>query len=105
MASFRIEKDSLGELKIPNTADYGIHTARAVENFPNTGVLLNHYPETGAITRHGDGHFAPFRHVLIATFLANPLSTVSTLLKKLMPFADTMPDMSCVTAITVTSPQ
>ena len=31
MASFRIEKDSLGEMKIPDTADYGIHTARAVE--------------------------------------------------------------------------
>ena len=45
MASFRIEKDSLGEMKIPDTADYGIHTARAVENFPITGVLLNHYPE------------------------------------------------------------
>jgi aspartate ammonia-lyase len=45
MASFRIEKDSLGEMKIPDTADYGIHTARAVENYPITGILLNHYPE------------------------------------------------------------
>ena len=45
MPSFRIEKDSLGEMKIPETADYGIHTARAVDNFPITGVLLNHYPE------------------------------------------------------------
>jgi len=44
MPSFRIENDSLGEMKIPETADYGIHTARAVENFPITGVLLNHYP-------------------------------------------------------------
>ena len=44
MAQFRIEKDSLGEMKIPDGADYGIHTARAVENFPITGVLLNHYP-------------------------------------------------------------
>ena len=45
MTQFRIEKDSLGEMKIPGGADYGIHTARAVENFPITGVLLNHYPE------------------------------------------------------------
>ena len=37
MPSFCIEKDSLGEMKIPETADYGIHTARAVENFPITG--------------------------------------------------------------------
>jgi aspartate ammonia-lyase len=45
MPSFRTEKDSIGEMKIPETADYGIHTARAVANFPITGVLLNHYPE------------------------------------------------------------
>jgi aspartate ammonia-lyase len=45
MLPFRIEKDSLGEMKIPEAADYGIHTARAVENFPITGILLNHYPE------------------------------------------------------------
>ena len=32
-------------MKIPEAADYGIHTARAVENFPITGILLNHYPE------------------------------------------------------------
>jgi aspartate ammonia-lyase len=45
MLPFRIEKDSLGEMNIPEAADYGIHTARAVENFPITGILLNHYPE------------------------------------------------------------
>jgi aspartate ammonia-lyase len=45
MSRVRIEKDSIGEMKIPETADYGIHTARAVENFPITGILLNHYPE------------------------------------------------------------
>jgi aspartate ammonia-lyase len=45
MLSHRIEKDSIGEMEIPDTADYGIHTARAVANFPITGVLLNHYPE------------------------------------------------------------
>jgi aspartate ammonia-lyase len=45
MPSVRIEKDSIGEMKIPETADYGIHTARAVANFPITGIILNHYPE------------------------------------------------------------
>ena len=39
MTSFRVEEESIGELKIPETADYGIHTARAVENFPITEVL------------------------------------------------------------------
>jgi aspartate ammonia-lyase len=41
----RIERDSIGEMTIPADADYGIHTARAAENFPITGILLRHYPE------------------------------------------------------------
>ena len=44
MSKFRIEKDSIGEMNIPADANYGVHTARAVENFPITGVLLYHYP-------------------------------------------------------------
>ena len=32
-------------MAIPADADYGIHTARAAENFPITGILLRHYPE------------------------------------------------------------
>ena len=31
--------------RFPPAPDYGIHTARAVENFPITGILLRHYPE------------------------------------------------------------
>src|SRR2546421_6823813 len=31
---FRIEKDSMGEMKVPAEAYYGAQTARAVENFP-----------------------------------------------------------------------
>lgn len=31
---FRIEKDSMGEVKVPETAIYGAQTQRAVENFP-----------------------------------------------------------------------
>ncbi len=33
MADFRIEKDYLGEKKIPSNAYYGIHTERSLENF------------------------------------------------------------------------
>jgi aspartate ammonia-lyase len=33
---FRTEQDSLGTLEIPAKALYGIHTARAIENFPYT---------------------------------------------------------------------
>jgi len=33
----RIERDSLGEFKVPADAWYGIQTARAVDNFPISG--------------------------------------------------------------------
>lgn len=35
---FRIEKDSLGEMRVPAHALYGVQTARAVENFPVSGL-------------------------------------------------------------------
>ena len=31
---YRIEKDSLGEMKVPGEALWGAQTQRAVENFP-----------------------------------------------------------------------
>ncbi|MFC5713369.1 aspartate ammonia-lyase [Thalassorhabdus alkalitolerans] len=37
MTEFRIEKDFLGEKKVPKDAYYGIQTIRAKENFPITG--------------------------------------------------------------------
>ncbi|AKS33760.1 aspartate ammonia-lyase [Mycolicibacterium goodii] len=41
----RIEYDSLGALSVPADAYYGIHTARAVANFPISGVTIAAYPE------------------------------------------------------------
>lgn len=35
---YRVEKDSLGELKVPLDAYYGVQTQRAVENFPISGI-------------------------------------------------------------------
>jgi fumarate hydratase class II len=35
---FRIEKDSMGEMQVPAAAYYGAQTARAVENFPISGL-------------------------------------------------------------------
>ena len=35
---FRVEKDSLGEMAVPAQALYGVQTARAVENFPISGL-------------------------------------------------------------------
>ena len=36
--SLRIERDPLGELQVPADAYYGVQTARAVENFPISGL-------------------------------------------------------------------
>lgn len=36
--AYRIEKDSMGERQIPESAYYGIQTLRAIENFPISGI-------------------------------------------------------------------
>ncbi len=41
---FRIEHDLLGERQVPAEAYYGIHTLRALENFPITGTGIQAYP-------------------------------------------------------------
>ncbi len=41
----RTEKDLLGEKQIPAEAYYGVQTARALENFPISGVKTNFYPD------------------------------------------------------------
>ena len=40
----RTERDLLGEKQIPADVYYGVQTARALENFKLSGVLINHYP-------------------------------------------------------------
>src|SRR5437016_2387388 len=35
---YRVERDSMGEVKVPKTAYYGAQTQRAVENFPISGI-------------------------------------------------------------------
>jgi fumarate hydratase class II len=40
MTQFRIERDSMGELRIPADALYGAQTQRAVQNFPISGIRM-----------------------------------------------------------------
>lgn len=40
MASFRTERDSMGELKVPADALYGAQTQRAIDNFPVSGLRM-----------------------------------------------------------------
>ena len=41
----RIEVDLLGEMEVPNSVYYGIHTLRAVDNFQISGTTINDIPE------------------------------------------------------------
>ncbi len=38
-AGFRVEKDPLGYLEVPDAAYYGVQTARGIHNFPISGTL------------------------------------------------------------------
>ncbi|MGA9422882.1 MAG: class II fumarate hydratase [Rhodanobacteraceae bacterium] len=40
MSEYRIERDSMGELKVPAAALYGAQTQRAVQNFPISGMRM-----------------------------------------------------------------
>src|SRR5438876_5328164 len=41
----RIEHDLLGDRAVPDEAYYGVHTLRAIENFPITGNPISIYPD------------------------------------------------------------
>ncbi|MFT8330566.1 MAG: aspartate ammonia-lyase [Bifidobacterium psychraerophilum] len=41
----RIEHDCVGSLPVPSQAYWGIHTQRAIENFPVSGIAVSHHPE------------------------------------------------------------
>src|SRR3989454_5821714 len=43
--SFRVEHDLIGGRQVPADAYYGVHTLRALENFPITGTSISIYPE------------------------------------------------------------
>jgi aspartate ammonia-lyase len=40
----RVEHDLLGDRAVPASAYYGVHTMRALENFPITGIPISVYP-------------------------------------------------------------
>jgi aspartate ammonia-lyase len=44
-APVRIEHDLIGERAVPASAYYGVHTLRALENFPITGTAISIYPD------------------------------------------------------------
>jgi aspartate ammonia-lyase len=43
MSATTLEQDLLGDYQVPTNAYWGVHTARAVDNFPISGVPIGHY--------------------------------------------------------------
>lgn len=43
MSATRLEHDLLGDYQVPINAYWGVHTARAVDNFPISGIPIGHY--------------------------------------------------------------
>lgn len=41
MSDYRVEKDSMGEVKVPKNAYYGAQTQRAFDNFPVSGIRFS----------------------------------------------------------------
>ena len=40
MSEYRVERDTMGEVRLPHDAYYGAQTQRAVENFPVSGSRI-----------------------------------------------------------------
>ncbi len=43
MSEYRLERDFLGEVRVPREAYYGVQTQRAVENFPISGIRFGRH--------------------------------------------------------------
>ncbi|MFT9331697.1 MAG: aspartate ammonia-lyase [Acetobacter persici] len=71
----RTEWDSLGAYVLPRHARWGVHTARAVDNFPTTGTAIGKFPDlikalvlvkqAAALANHQLGYLSPEKAVMI----------------------------------------
>ncbi len=74
MSSMRTERDSMGEMKVSEDAMYGAQTARALENFPVSGLrfprffikALGNIKKCAAASNHGLGKLRAKQAELIA---------------------------------------
>ena len=57
--SFRIEQDSLGDVKVPKKALWGAQTQRAIENFPISGIKFKLAELTAALVLPAASPSAP----------------------------------------------
>jgi fumarate hydratase class II len=71
--NFRVETDSLGQMRVPSSALYGAQTARAVENFPVSGLRFSRefIRALGLIKKHATEVNAGLK--LLPTRIANAI--------------------------------
>jgi aspartate ammonia-lyase len=50
----RLEYDLLGEREVPREALWGVHTARALENFPVSGTPISTHPGVHGVLAGGE---------------------------------------------------
>src|SRR3982751_6838115 len=67
--SYRIERDSLGELRVPADAYYGVQTARAVANFPISGLTPALMAQAGMYSHHGADELGRGYNALVDAYL------------------------------------
>jgi fumarate hydratase class II len=67
--AFRVERDSLGELRVPADAYYGVQTARAVENFPISGLTPALLAQSAAFSHHGADELGRGYNALVDAYL------------------------------------
>lgn len=71
----RTERDSLGAYVLPRHARWGVHTARAIDNFPVTGTPIGKFPDlikalvlvkqAAASANHQLGYLSPEKAAMI----------------------------------------
>jgi aspartate ammonia-lyase len=66
---YRIERDSLGELRVPADAYYGVQTARAVANFPISGLTPALMAQAGMYSHHGADELGRGYNSLVDAYL------------------------------------
>ena len=76
-STFRIERDFLGEKQIPAHAYWGVHTARAVENFPISGTPISAMPQLIVAFGHVKKAAARTKGTLVDA-IAQALASVTT---------------------------
>ena len=99
MTNFRTEKDSLGEVRVPEDALWGAQTQRAIENFPVSGQPM---PPAfiAAVDIQSAGCWVVYPDVSLAV---DSMMVTGSVVAQERTYTDPVESGVCVKAIQVTS--